>query len=152
MSDNVEAPLVGTITEDQLKQFVFNFQEEIGVTIKLVERIAYEIFGETAEEDLTPAEAYAFIACEYQKIDELPDDETVKALARIRLMRAVSVFSITMGVAVPTQFLVLDRNVYDTIQAMKVIEKNKKEIDALAAAKTAVEEVVTTVETPAVTH
>lgn len=152
MSDNVETPLVGVITEDQLKQFVFNFQEEIGVTIKLVERIAYEIFGETAEEDLTPAEAYAYIACEYQKIDELDADNTVKALARVRLMRAVSVFSITMGVPVPTQFLVLDRNVYDTIQAMKVIEKNKKEIDALAAAKEAVDDAVVTTETPVITH
>lgn len=152
MSDNVETPLVGVITEDQLKQFVFNFQEEIGVTIKLVERIAYEIFGETAKEDLTPAEAYAYIACEYQKIDELDADNTVKALARVRLMRAVSVFSITMGVPVPTQFLVLDRNVYDTIQAMKVIEKNKKEIDALAAAKEAVDDAVVTTETPVITH
>jgi cell division protein FtsB len=156
MSNDVvaDAPavLTGTITEQMIKQFVYEFQEEISVTMRLTERIAYDIFGEVEDEDLTPTEAYAYMACEYAKINELEVDEAIKALSRIRFMRALSVLSITMGVPIPTQFLVLDRNVYDTIQAMNVIQKNKQEIDQLAAAQAAAQEVVTTDETVVTKH
>lgn len=144
--------ITGKITEDMIKQFVYDFQAEIEVTLKLVERIAYDIFGESEEQDMTPSDAYAYMACEYAAIDELQVEDQVKALMRIRFMRAVSVLSVTMGVPVPTQFLVLDRNVYDTIQAMNVIEKNKKQIDELAEAKAAAEEAVAVTEIPTTTH
>lgn len=143
--------IVGQITEAEIKQFVYDFQAEIEVTLKLVERIAYEIFGEQENQDLSVGEVYAMLQCEYAKVQEIEDVQT-RAMASIRFMRAVSVISITYGVAVPKSLLVLDRNVYDTIQAMRVIEKNQKELKELEEAKAKAEEAIAEVTQEQVTH
>lgn len=127
------AILTGRITEGMLRQHHEEFREEIANTIALVEELAKQIFGRSEEEEMSVTDVYTYLLCQKAEIEQL-EDRQMAAVALLRLRRAVSVLSITFGVDMPQELLGLDRNVYDTIQAMNIIERNKKDIEQFAAA------------------
>lgn len=133
--------ILGRITEEDLHGFYDGFREEIANTIALVEELGKAIFGSEKSEDLTPGEVYTFLMCEFNKIETI-EDEGEANLAALRLRRAISVFSIVFGVDVPKVLLGMDRNVYDTVQAMLIIEKNGKELQQLEKAKAELDQVI----------